>query len=110
MTTNDVRLTADDAERFNTWFRGTAAGSGDLDREPVPAALRWMWEHRTLAHLGNGRAGMTVTAGPEVMALLAHYAQLCLDSSDKAAVPAHRAAHAILEQANIGARSLAVAA
>lgn len=105
MSDNGVRLSVKNAKDFDAWFRTTGAGSGDhdLDRgDMAEMVLRFAWAAREEVDTDSAQPMILVrTKSPEVKDLLLSYARMCGLSSDENAVPAHRAALAILSQIHV---------
>lgn len=105
MSDNGVRLSVKNAEDFDRWFGTTGAGSGDhdLDRgDMAEMVLRFAWAAREEVDTDSAQPMVFVrTKSPKVKDLLLSYARMCLLNNHEDAVPAHRAALAILSQIHV---------
>ena len=111
MSDTGVRISMQNADAFDVWFRTTGAGSGDHDMNHpsmVEMSLRYAWEARQKVSSATGYPFVFVAACPEVKELLLAYARMCLSAYSDEAKAAHRAALALLSQIQV-ARQIAVA-
>jgi hypothetical protein len=110
MSDNGVRLSVQNADAFDVWFRTTGAGTGALDmahQNMVEMTLRYAWAARKEVPSASQYPFVFVKACPEVKDLLLSYARMCLSSYSDDAKDAHRAALSLLSQIQV-AKQLAV--